>query len=59
MLLFGGDLIAPSGLATLKTFAGAVHMVFGNNDGDVYKLMKKSQGTNITIHGDIYEDIID
>lgn len=60
VLLFWGDLMAPgNGLSALKTFAGPVHMVFGNNDGDVYKLMKNSQWSNITIHGDIYEDTID
>jgi putative phosphoesterase len=60
ILLFAGDLMAPgNGLGALKTFHGPVHMVFGNNDGDIYKLTKNSQGTNITIHGDIYEDTID
>lgn len=60
VLLFAGDLMAPgNGLSALKTFNGPVHMVFWNNDGDKYKLTKNSQGTNITIHGDIYEDTID
>lgn len=60
MLLFAGDLMAPgNGLSALKTFTGPVHMVFGNNDGDKYKLTKNSQWTNITIHGDIYEDTLD
>ena len=59
-LLFAGDLMAPGeGTAALKTFAWAVHTVLGNNDGDVYKLMLKSAGTNITIHWDIYETTID
>jgi len=48
-----------AGLAALKTFHGPVHMVFWNNDGDIYKLTKNSQWSNITIHGDIYEDTID
>ena len=44
VLLFSGDLMAPgNGLAALKTFNGPVHMVFGNNDGDKYKLTKNSQ----------------
>lgn len=44
MLLFAGDLMAPgNGLSALKTFTGPVHMVFGNNDGDKYKLTKNSQ----------------
>lgn len=59
-LLFAGDVMAPGkGISTLKTFQWPVHMVFWNNDGDVYKLMKNSQWTNITIHGDVYEDTID
>lgn len=60
VLLFAGDLMAPgNGLAALKTFDGPVHMVFWNNDGDIYKLTHNSQWTNIDIHGDIYEDTID
>lgn len=60
VLLFAGDLMAPGNwLAALKTFNGPVHMVFWNNDGDIYKLTKNSQWSNITIHWDIYEDSID
>lgn len=60
MLLFAGDLMAPGkGISTLKTFAGQVHMVFGNNDGDIYKIMALTQWTNIHVHGAIYQDIVD
>lgn len=60
VLLFAGDLMSSGeGLAALKTFNGSVHMVFWNNDGNIYKITRNSQWTNVKIHGDIYEDTID
>ena len=48
-----GDLVAPFMISELKTFAGPVHVVFGNNDGDIFLLSKLSAGSNVTLHGEV------
>jgi putative phosphoesterase len=48
-----GDLVAPFVVAALKAFPGPVHVVFGNNDGDIFLLGKHAAGSNVTLHGDV------
>jgi putative phosphoesterase len=48
-----GDLVAPFVISELKTFEGPVHVVFGNNDGDVFLLGKLAAGSNVTLHGGV------
>ncbi len=53
VLLFCGDFCAPFTLTQLgQGFAGPVHCVLGNNDGDPRLLLQNAQATgNVTIHG--------
>jgi putative phosphoesterase len=46
-----GDLVAPFVISELKTFESPVHVVFGNNDGDVLLLNRLAAGSNVTLHG--------
>jgi putative phosphoesterase len=50
--LYCGDYCAPFTLKMLAAgFAGAVHSVLGNNDGDVFLMLKIAQQTgNVTFH---------
>jgi hypothetical protein len=52
-LIFCGDLCAPFTLKQIgETFAGPVHVVLGNNDGDVLLLSRIANGLdNVTLHG--------
>ncbi|MBM3498409.1 MAG: YfcE family phosphodiesterase [Armatimonadetes bacterium] len=46
-----GDLVAPFVVSELKTFPGPVHVILGNNDGDVFLLTKLAADSNVTLHG--------
>ena len=48
-----GDLVAPFVISELKTFEGPVHVVFGNNDGDVFLLSKLAADSNVALHGNV------
>ncbi len=52
-LLFLGDFCAPFTLAQMaEGFPGAVHAVFGNNDGDPFLLSSVAQKhAHVTLHG--------
>jgi len=52
-LLFCGDFCAPFSLAAIaEGFAGPVHVVFGNNDGDQWLLTRNAnRADNVTLHG--------
>ena len=52
-LIFCGDLCAPFTLQQIgETFPGPVHVVLGNNDGDVLLLSRIANGLdNVTLHG--------
>jgi uncharacterized protein len=56
-LCFLGDFCAPFSLAALaQGFAGPIHVVFGNNDGDVFLLCKVAQQhPHVTLHGPLAE----
>ena len=53
-LLHCGDLCSPFVIERLARFAGPVHIVFGNNEGDRYTIELVSERyTNIEIHGEV------
>lgn len=56
-LIFCGDFCAPfTLLQTGQGIAGAVHCVFGNNDGDPRLLLRNAAAAgNVTIHGQYAE----
>ncbi len=54
-LIHCGDLVAPFVLAELRKFDGPVHVVFGNNDGEVHLLTKLAAHTNVEMHGTVAE----
>ncbi len=52
-LLHCGDLCSPFVVERLAGFAGPVHVVFGNNEGDRYAIGGASKKfPNITLHGE-------
>ncbi|OQX83214.1 MAG: hypothetical protein B6D63_06590 [Candidatus Latescibacteria bacterium 4484_7] len=54
ILLHCGDLCSPFVIDRLAKFKGEVHVVFGNNDGDRFRISKVAERfENITIHGEI------
>jgi putative phosphoesterase len=57
-LVFCGDFCAPFTLAQIaEGFAGPVHAVFGNNDGDQFLLAKvASRFPHVTLHG-VYAEL--
>jgi putative phosphoesterase len=57
ILIFCGDFCAPFTLAQIaEGFAGPVHVVFGNNDGDQLFLARvASRFPQVTLHGDFAE----
>ncbi len=57
-----GDLCAPFMVARLAEGASPrpVHVVFGNNDGDLYRITSVASGfENVTLHGELYRGEID
>ena len=56
-LIFCGDFCAPFTLKQIaEGFAGPVHVVFGNNDGDKLLLSTvATQAGNVTLHGEFAE----
>jgi len=56
-LIFCGDFCAPFTLKQIADgFAGPVHCVFGNNDGDKWFLTRVAAGAdNVTLHGELAE----
>jgi putative phosphoesterase len=56
-LIFCGDFCAPFTLTQLaQGFAGPVHVVWGNNDGDKWLLTRNAiTAGNVTLHGELAE----
>jgi putative phosphoesterase len=50
-----GDLVAPFVIGELKQFDGPVHVVFGNNDGDILLLSRQAAGSSVELHGTTME----
>lgn len=61
VLICCGDLCSPFIIEHLvKGFSGPIHIVFGNNDGDLFRITQKaSQYDNITLHGEMAELALD
>jgi putative phosphoesterase len=56
VLVHCGDLCAPFIVPLLAEFPGAVHVVFGNNDADRYRLLANAAKTaNVRLHGEYVE----
>jgi len=57
VLICCGDLCSPFVIDYLaRGFTGPIHIVFGNNDGDLFRITQQAnKSTNITLHGHIAE----
>ena len=53
-LICCGDLCSPFVVDELKKFAGPVHIVFGNNDADLFRITKKCDA-RVQAHGEFLE----
>jgi uncharacterized protein len=59
-LLCCGDLCSPFVIDELANFSGPVHIVFGNNDADLYRITSKALKTgNCQAHGELFEASFD
>jgi putative phosphoesterase len=55
VLLCCGDLCSPFVIDELAKFEGAVHVVFGNNDADLYRITAKAAKTsNVHLYGELF-----
>ena len=53
VLLCCGDLCSPFVIDELARFPGAVHIVFGNNDADLFRITSKAaKYPSLTLHGE-------
>lgn len=57
VIIFCGDFCAPFTLSQIaEGFAGPIHAVFGNNDGDQFLLSRVAgRFSHVTLHGDFAE----
>lgn len=60
-MLFCGDLCSPFVIKTLgEGYAKPIHVVFGNNDGDLYRITQNSKAySHIQLHGEMAELTLD
>jgi uncharacterized protein len=54
VVLCCGDLCSPFVMDELKKFHGPVHIVFGNNDADLFRITRKSD-SRVQVHGELFE----
>jgi hypothetical protein len=55
-LLCCGDLCSPFVIDELAKFSRNVHIVFGNNDGDLFRIaVKAARKPNIHLHGELFQ----
>ncbi len=60
VLLCCGDLCSPFVIDELARHPGPVHIVFGNNDADLYRITAKVQKTaNCHVHGELFQATFD
>ncbi len=60
VLLCCGDLCSPFVIPQLATFHGDVHIVFGNNDADLYRItLNAAKHPNVQLHGEWFEGEFD
>ena len=57
VLIVCGDLCSPFIISQLgEGFAGAIHIVFGNNDGDAFRMTRNaSRYPHLKLHGELFE----
>jgi hypothetical protein len=60
-LIVCGDLCSPFIISQLgEGFTGPIHIVFGNNDGDTFRMTRNaSRYTHLKLHGELYEAELD
>ena len=59
-LICCGDLCSPFVVDELAKFPGPVHIVFGNNDADLFRITAKaSKRPNLQIHGELFRGRFD
>lgn len=54
VLLCCGDLCSPFVMDELRRYPGSVHIVFGNNDADLFRITRKSC-SRVQLHGEFLE----
>lgn len=60
ILICCGDLCSPFVIDELAKFPGEVHIVFGNNDADLFRITAKALKTkNVRIHGELFTATLD
>jgi putative phosphoesterase len=60
VLLCCGDLCSPFVIDELAAFPQQVHVVFGNNDADLYRITSKAaKKPNCAVHGEFFQDSFD
>jgi len=57
-LICCGDLCSPFVMDVLARFPGQVHIVFGNNDADLFRITRKSS-ERVRVHGELLETVLD
>ncbi len=59
-LIVCGDLCSPFVIDELAKFPRDVHIVFGNNDADLYRITAKAlKKPNVQVHGELFQTKID
>ena len=58
VLICCGDLCSPFVMDVLARFPGQVHIVFGNNDADLFRITRKSS-ERVRVHGEFLETVLD
>jgi uncharacterized protein len=53
-LICCGDLCSPFVIGQLAKFAGPVHIVFGNNDADLFRITRQAS-SRVQVHGEFFE----
>src|SRR5690242_16193993 len=55
-----GDLCSPFVIDELAKFPKDVHIVFGNNDADLYRItLKAARNSRIRLHGELFQAVLD
>jgi len=59
-LICCGDLCSPFVIDELAKFGKDIHVVFGNNDADLYRItLKAAKKPNLHLHGELFEASLD
>ncbi len=59
-LICCGDLCSPFIIDELAKFEKAIHIVFGNNDADLYRItLKAAKRPNCNLHGELFQTSFD